>query len=77
MCGCSQGYSECMRRRGQVELPPFDLEPQRTLHRLHRELRKAQYINLAIMQNNEEHDHGHEQNEQQGDRNGNNGRNHC
>ena len=29
------------------------------------------------MQNNEEHDHGHEKNEPQGDRNGNNGRNHA
>ena len=65
-----------MRRRGQVELHSFDPEPERTLHRLHRELRKAQYRNLAIMQNNEEHDHGHEQNEPQGDCNGYNGRNH-
>ena len=29
------------------------------------------------MQNNEEHDHGHEKNELRGDRNGNNGRNHA
>ena len=72
---CSQGYSECMRRRGQVELHPFDPEPEKTLHRLLRELRTAQYRNLVIMQNNEEHDHGHEQNEPQGNRNGNNGRN--
>ena len=77
VCDCNQGYSECMRRRGQVELHPFDPEQERTLHRLRRELRKAQYRNLAIMQNNEEHDHGHEQNEPQGDRNGNNGRNHA
>ena len=34
VCDCSQGYSECMQRRGQVELHPFDPEPKRTLHRL-------------------------------------------
>ena len=26
VCDCSQGYSECMQRRGQVELHPFDPE---------------------------------------------------
>ena len=77
MCDCSQGYSECMRKRGQVDLHPFDLEPERTLHRLRRELRTAHNRNLAIIQNNEEHDLGHEQNEPQRDRNGNNGRNHA
>ena len=77
VCDCSQGYSECMRRRGQVELHPFDSKPERTLHLLRRELRTTQYRNLAIMQNNEEHDHGHEQNEPRRDRNGNNGRNHA
>ena len=76
VCDCSQGDSGCMRRRGQVELHSFDPDPKRTLHHLRRELRTAQYRNLAIMQNNEEHDHGHEKNELQGDRNGNNGRNH-
>ena len=76
MCDCSQGYSECMRRRGQVNLLLFYPEPERTLHQLHRELRIAQLRNLAIMQNNEEPDLGHEQNEPQRDRNGNNGRNH-
>ena len=48
---------------GQAELHPFDPEPERTLHRLRRELRTSQYRNLAIMQNNEEHDLSHEQNE--------------
>ena len=48
---------------------------ERTLHRLCREQREAQHRNLAIMQNNVEQDHGHEQNEPQGDRNGNIGRN--
>ena len=75
VCDCSQGYSECMRTRGQAELHPFDLELERTLHLLRRELRTAQNINLAIMQNNEDHDLGIEQNEPQRNRNGNNGRN--
>ena len=64
-----------MRSRGQVELHPFDLEPERTLHHLRREQREAQNRNLAIMQNNVEQDHGQEQNEPQGGHNGNNGRN--
>ena len=66
-----------MRRRGQVELRPFDPEPERTLHRLRREQREAQHRNLAIMQNNVEQDHGQEKNEPQGGHNGNNGRNHA
>ena len=70
-----QGYSECMRRRGQVELHLFDPEPERTLHHLCREQREAQHRNLAIMQNNVEHDHGEEQNGPQGGHNGNNVRN--
>ena len=56
VCDCSQGYSECMRTRGQAKLHPFDPEQERTLHRLRRELRTAQNRNLAIMQNNEEED---------------------
>ena len=75
MCDCSKGYSECMRTRGQAELYPFDPEPERTLHRLRRELKTAQYRNPAITQNNEEQDLGLEQNEPQRGRNGNNGRN--
>ena len=71
----NQSYSECRRRWGQVELHRFDPESERTLHRLHRELRKAQHRNLEIMQNNEEQDPGHEQNELQGGRNGTNGKN--
>ena len=58
-------------------LHSFDPEPERTIHRLRQELGTAQNRNLAIMQNNEEHDLGHEQNEPQRDRNGNNGRNHA
>ena len=64
-----------MRRGGQVELHPFNLEPERTLHRLRRTLREAHQRNLAIMQNDEEQDHGQEKNEPQGGLNGNNGRN--
>ena len=77
VCDCSKGYSECMRTRGQTEIHPFDPEPERTIYRLHRELRTTQYRNLAIMQNNEEHDLSHEQNEPQRDRNENKGRNHA
>ena len=75
MCDCSQGYSECMRTRGQVELYPFDPDSERTLHRLRKELRTAHNRNIAIMQNNEEHDLSLEKNEPQKGRNGNNGRN--
>ena len=66
-----------MRRRGQVGLPSFDPEPERTLHHLRRELRKAQQRNLATMQNNEGRDQDQEQNEPQGGHNGNNGRNYA
>ena len=66
-----------MRRRGQVELLSLDPEPEKTLYRLRREQREAQHRNLAIMQNNEEQDHGQGKNEPQGGRNGNNGRNHA
>ena len=62
-----------MCRRGPVELPPFDPEPETTLHRLHRELREARQRNLATMQNNEGHGQDQEQNEPQGGHNGNNG----
>ena len=64
-----------MRSWGQVELHPFDPEQERALHRSCREQREAQHRNLAIMQNNVEHDHGQEKNEPQGGHNGNNGRN--
>ena len=66
-----------MCRRGQVELPPFDPESERTLHRLCRELREAQHRNLATMQNNEGRDQDLEQNKHQGGHNGNNRRNHA
>ena len=75
MCDCSRGYSERMRQRDQVDLHPFDPEPERTLHRLRREQRTVQATNLAIMENNEEQDLSIEQNEPQRGRNGNNGRN--
>ena len=75
MYDCSKGYTECMRTRGQAELHPFDLEPERTLHRLRLELRTAHNRNLATMQNNEEQDLSLEQNEAQRGRNGNIDRN--
>ena len=64
-----------MRSQGQVELRPFDPEPERTLHRLRREQREAQYKNLAIMQDIVEQDHDQEKNELQRGHNGNNGTN--
>ena len=64
-----------MRRRDLVDLPPFDPEPERTLHRTRREQRTEQTIKLAIMENNEEKDLSIEQNEPQRGRNRNNGRN--
>ena len=66
-----------MRRWGQVELLSFDPEPERTLHRLRKELREACQRNLATMQTNEGQDQDQEQNEPQGGRNGNNGRNYA
>ena len=75
VCDCSQGFSERMRRRDLVDLPPFDPEPERTLHRTHREQRTEQIRNLAIMENNEEQDLSIEQNEPHRGRNGNNERN--
>ena len=64
-----------MQIRGQVELHPFDHEPERTLHRLCREQREAQHINLVIMQDIGKQDQGQEKNEPQRGHNGNNGRN--
>ena len=53
----------------------FDPEPERTLHRLCKEQREAQYRNLAIMEDIVEKDHSQEKNESQRGHNGNNGRN--
>ena len=64
-----------MRRRDQVDQHLFDPEPERTLHRTHREQRTKQIRNLAIMENNEEQNLDIEQNEPQRGRHGNNGRN--
>ena len=50
-------------RWGQVQLPPFDPEPEKYLHHLRKELREAQQRNLATMQNNEGHGQDQEQNE--------------
>ena len=54
MCDCSQGYSEHMQGHDQVDLHPFDPEPEKNLHRLHREQRALQNRSLAIMEYNEE-----------------------
>ena len=62
MCDCSQGYSEHMQRQDQVDLHPFDAEPEKTLHGLRREQRAVQNRSLAIMENNEEWDLNLEQN---------------
>ena len=56
----------CMRRRGQVELLPFDPEPERTLNRLRKELREAHHRNLAVKPNQEGQDQGQDQNVPQG-----------
>ena len=61
-----------MQNRGQVELHPFDPEPERILHRLRREQRETQHRNLAFMQDIVEQDQGQEENEQQRGHNGNN-----
>ena len=63
VCDWSQGYSERMRRRDQVDLHPLDPESERTLHRLRREQRTVQNRNLSIMENNEEQNLNIEQND--------------
>ena len=75
VCDCSQGYSERMRRQDQVDLHPFNPEPERTLHKLRLEQRAIHNRILAIMENNEEQDLSLEQNEPKRGQNGNNGRN--
>ena len=75
MCDCNLDFSKYMRRRDQVDKHLFDPEPERTLHRIHREQRTIQIRNLAVMENTEEHNLGIEQNEPQRGRNENNGRN--
>ena len=75
MCDFSQGFSERMRRRDQIDQHPFDPEPERTLHRIHREQRTEHTRNLAIMENNEEQDTNIKQNEPHRGRNGSNERN--
>ena len=64
-----------MLRRDQVDQQLFDLEPERTLHRLLQEQKIEHIRNLAIMENNEVHNLNIEQNEPQRGRNGNNRRN--
>ena len=64
-----------MQSPGQVELHLFDPEPERTLHRLCREQKEAQHINLEIMQDIVEQDQGQEKNKPQRGHNRNNGTN--
>ena len=75
VCDCSLDFSKYMQHRDQVNQHLFDLEPERTLHRIRREQRTEQIRNLAVMENTEEQNLGIEQNEPQRGRNGNNGRN--
>ena len=75
VCDRSQGFSECMQRRDQVELHPFDPEPERTLHKIRREQRTEHTRNLAIMENKEEQDLSIEKNDPHRGRNGNSRRN--
>ena len=75
LCDCSLDFSEYMHRRDQVDQHPFDLEPERPLHRTRREQRTEQLRNLANIENNEDQDLSIEQNEPQRGQNGNNGRN--
>ena len=49
-----------MQRQGRRELLPFDPEPERTLHRLHR---KAHTTQSEIMQNQEDEGQFHDKNE--------------
>ena len=77
MCYCSIGFSKYMRRRDQVNQHLFNLEPERTLHRLRREHRIEQIRNPVIMGNTEEQNLGIEHNEPQRGRTGNNGRTHA
>ena len=59
----------CMQRQDRRELLPFNLEPERTLHRLHREAHATQF---EIMQNQEDEGQFQEMNEPHVDQNGHN-----
>ena len=59
----------CMQRQDHMELLPFDLEPERTLHRLSREARVTQ---VEIMQNQEDEGQFQGRNEPQVEWNGQN-----
>ena len=62
----------CMQRQGSRELLPFDPEPERTVHQLHREAHATQ---SEIMQNQEDEGQIHDRNEPQVGQNGHNHRN--
>ena len=59
----------CVQRQDRRELIPFNLEPERTLHRLHRETHATQF---KIMQNQEDEGQFQERNEPLVDQNGQN-----
>ena len=62
-------HLEYMQRQDRRELLPFDPEPERTLHRLHR---KAHTTQFEIMQNQEDKGQFQERNEPRVDQNGHN-----
>ena len=59
----------CMQRQDRMELLPFDLEPERTFHRLRREAHATQF---EIMHNQEDEGQFQERNEPRVDQNGQN-----
>ena len=65
-------YLECMQRQGHRELLPFDLEPERTQHRLRRETHVTQ---PEIMQHQVDAKHIHDGDEPHVEQNGKNYRN--
>ena len=60
-------YLECMQRQGHKELFPFDLEPERTLHRSRKETHVTQ---PEIMQHLVDARHIHDGDEPQVEHNG-------
>ena len=68
----SRKYLECMQRKGHEKLLPFDPEPERTLHQLHRE---AHVTQLEIMQHQVDARQIHDRDEPQVEQNGQNYRN--
>ena len=65
-------YLKCIQRQGHMELLPFDLEPERTLHQLRRE---AHVTQPEIMQHPVDARQIHDRDEPQVEQNGQNYRN--